>query len=49
MKLYDNKYPISDNAELRVSKKQAKDMQAAIDVVYKEYESKNTGWKWVQK
>lgn len=35
--------------EEKVSKKQAKDMQAAIDVVYKEYESKNAGWKWVQK
>ena len=44
-----HKYAMPVVVEEKVSKKQAKDMQAAIDVVYKEYESKNAGWKWVQK
>lgn len=44
-----HKYAMPVVVEEKVSKKQAKNMQAAIDVVYKEYESKNAGWKWVQK
>lgn len=44
-----HKYAMPVVVEEKVSKKQAKDMQAAIDVIYKEYESKNAGWKWVQK
>ena len=44
-----HKYAMAVVGGEKVSKKQAKDMRAAIDVVYKEYESKNAGWKWVQK
>lgn len=42
-------YALPVTLSWKVSKRQAKTMQDAIDIIYADYESRNGGWKWVQK